>query len=417
MKMFLNEFKFRNYNFKQKLLIICTIIYLFTLMVFVESGSTLIYSKIAFIITFFVCIVNISVVYLTIYDIFMLVFTIICMLSTFWSPLPDKSLEMGITLIQIFFMFIVFRMGFRKFGNETLFIWIILIAGLGMCIYYLNYYGFSGYINAMKGNLRLGSDFQNTNTIGGAGAFVFLATIYLGYQKCKIWYLISIIPGIIILGAGSRTAIFVSIAGIVVILLNYLYRVKNTNVIKRTLILILILICIKYLIIHISEISFLNSTYEHFKQMFDTLSGKSNLVGSTTYRLGMIKVGWQLFFRNPLIGNGINGTKVALNSSGIPYTVLHNNYIEILADVGLIGFLSYYGVYFLSLKPAIKQISRKHFFPLIMLIMMLIVDIGGVTYYMQRNYLFLIFVTIALENDEEVSKYNETTKFVLSSRH
>ena len=386
-------------------------------MVFIESGDTLIYSKIAFLVTFIACLMNISKVYLKTQDICIFVFAVLCLASTLWSPLPEKSMEMGITLAQLFLMFVVFRMGFRGFGNEKLFVWIIAISGLGMCIYFLAFYGLSGYLGAMRGNLRLGSEFENTNTIGGAAAFVFISILYMGYKSKRLWYLASIIPLIIMLGAGSRTAILVSLAGVVIILFNYLFRSEDKNAIKKVLFIIIIVSAFVYVLMNISEIGFLHSTYEHFKQMFDIMSGKSNLVGSTTYRMGMIKVGWQLFLSNPIVGNGINGTTYALHAAGIPYTVLHNNYMEILADVGLIGFLSYYGVYFLCLKQAIRQLKRNSFFPLLMLTMMLIIDIGGVTYYMQRNYLFLIFVSIALENDEEVSQYDSSKKFVFGSRY
>ncbi len=407
------------YSLRQKLLIASTCIYLFTLFVFVEREETLIYSKIAFLFTLFIAVLNINLnkIYFTQYDLFLMCFTGLCFASVLWSPLPDKSLEMSITLLQLFVLFVVFRISFRNFGDEFLFVEIISVAGLGMCLFYLYFYGIIGYINAMSGNARLGNEFQNTNTIGGACAFVFLSFLYLGIKKNKIWFYISVIPAIVMLGAGSRTGIAVALCGIACILINYLFNSNDRNAFKKVILISVIIALFVYVIFNASEIGFLNSTYEHFKVFFDAVSGKTATLGSVYYRIGMLRVGFELFISHPIFGNGINATKYALFNAGIPYTVLHNNFIELLADVGIVGFSLYYGIYFISLKRALKQIKSNSFFPLLLLVMMLVLDIGGVTYYMQRNYLFLVFVTISLDNDSDIGGNHIEKRYFIGYRH
>lgn len=406
------------YTLRQKLLILSTSIYLFTLFVFVESEETLIYSKAAFLLAMAVAIFNIDLgnIYLTKTDLLIGAFAGMCLFSTLWSPLPEKSFEMGKTLIQLFVMFVVFRLGFRQFGSERLFVTIIAVSGLAMCLFYMGFYGVNGYVDAMRGSIRLGSEFENTNTIGGAAAFIFLSLVYLGIQKGKVWYILSVLPAIVMLGAGSRTGIVVALSGIVVILINYLLCSDDKNAFKKVLIISVLITALLYVFYNASEISFLHSTYEHFRLFFDALSGKMTMMGSTLYRMGMLRVGFELFISHPIIGNGINGTMYALYKAGIPYTVLHNNYIEILADLGIAGFSLYYGVYCIALKKAIKQFKLRHYFPLMLLVMMLALDIGGVTYYMQRNYLFLVFVTIALENEESIKESFNDKRYVFGNR-
>ena len=236
------------------------------------------------------------------------------------------------------------------------------------------------------------------NTIGGSAAYVALACWYkVLYEKKKIYLGVILVPVIIILGAGSRTAILIALIGIITMSICYVNSMKGSKKIKYGLFAVLVLIVILVLAPSFRQLSFLNSTFERFDVMIASMTGKTTQLGSTVYRIKMIDVGWDMFLYSPIWGNGINGTRIWLQSSGVPYTVLHNNYIELLADLGVLGFIAYYYVYVWMLKTLTKRVVDIRIKGLCfsLIAMMLVLDIGGVVYYQQRQY-FLFSAMIAL---------------------
>ena len=125
----------------------------------------------------------------------------------------------------------------------------------------------------------------------------------------------------------------------------------------------------------------------------------------------MINVGYSIFANNPLWGCGINNAQFILEYY-FARTYLHNNYIELSADLGLIGFCLYYLVYLYDIIGLIKYRRLKVYNELssiliILLIMLLIADISVVFYY--NKIVYVIFGTISIlltkNNEIRISKY------------
>lgn len=406
---------------KQRLLIGSLLLYLFSLFVFIESADTYIYSKIAFLCTFILAIINIKKedIYLTNIDIAFVLFVFTCCLSCIWSRWQSKSIETSITMLQLMFMFIILRMSLRSFADAKLFENIIIISGLGMCMFYIYKYGVSGYLSALNTAGRIGSEYENTNTIGGSGAFIFTISFLTGLNEKKWYYfIVSFIAGFIVLGSGSKTAILIPILGLLVAILVGKRNEKNSNSMPfKILFVVIIFIALFYVVKNISNISFLNSTYERFEQMFDVFSGRSAYAhSSTSDRIEMMNVGVNTFFHFPFLGVGIYAMKDILASNGLHYIIIHCNYLELLADLGIIGFGLYYFIYYSIIK-RIKYCSEiNKEFTICMVLLMLLLDITGVTYYTQRIILFLVMISVVSENDKGAMKYGIKTKFVFGSR-
>lgn len=64
---------------------------------------------------------------------------------------------------------------------------------------------------------------------------------------------------------------------------------------------------------------------------------------SAATRLDMIGEGWRLWLEAPILGHGIDQFRVLSQFA----TYSHNNYIEMLATLGIVGFILYYSVYLL----------------------------------------------------------------------
>ena len=175
-------------------------------------------------------------------------------------------------------------------------------------------------------------------------------------------------------------------------------------------------VALLYIINNISSIPFLNSILERFEEMFADLAGRSMYANtSTTYRMKMNEVGFNAFLSHPLSGVGIYAMKDTLASNGLPYIIVHCNYIELLADLGIIGFLVYYYVYYYMLR-RIRKCSINKSFAICMVFLMLLIDVTGVTYYSQRFILFLILTSLAVEEDEGVIENVFRRRYVFGNR-
>ena len=115
--------------------------------------------------------------------------------------------------------------------------------------------------------------------------------------------------------------------------------------------------------------------------------GKSELTGDA-HRLYYIETGIEEFLKSPIIGKGFCYSYFLFN------TYTHNNYIELLLNNGLIGFITYYYIYArLMVTSMKKRIENRVFVTSIWMIMVaiLICDVGMVTYY---NRYVLILLTM-----------------------
>ena len=103
-------------------------------------------------------------------------------------------------------------------------------------------------------------------------------------------------------------------------------------------------------------------------------------------RVQMIEKGLEIFADNPW-GIGFGNTKNFINS----YT--HNNYVEVLASLGVFGFILYYSAYFyplsICLKNKDKQIAR---YVIYSIIGFLLLEFSQVTYMYSAPMVFLAVV-------------------------
>lgn len=63
--------------------------------------------------------------------------------------------------------------------------------------------------------------------------------------------------------------------------------------------------------------------------------------GSTANRMALIKTAINIWLDNPVLGIGLNNFSLVQTVGGSGY-YSHNNYVELLADLGCVGFITYY---------------------------------------------------------------------------
>ncbi|MBR0153395.1 MAG: O-antigen ligase family protein, partial [Lachnospiraceae bacterium] len=111
----------------------------------------------------------------------------------------------------------------------------------------------------------------------------------------------------------------------------------------------------------------------------------------------------EIWREHPLLGIGMDNARMIggeVFNKGEYY--LHNNYMELLADGGLIGFLLYYSMPFLLLTRAVRQQRRwvedDAMICVILLLLMLVLDVGFVSYDSRTNYLLYLAIYIEFRN-------------------
>lgn len=125
-------------------------------------------------------------------------------------------------------------------------------------------------------------------------------------------------------------------------------------------------------------------------------------------------LGFNMFKSNPIIGQGINSYDIFFNNSGIrnikyEFAGAHNSYIQLLAEIGIIGFLLYIGGILISLKNAFYYLISKNNSATIndkkniaisisvLLLLLCYGFTGNVLYQPQQLITFFLFISI-IEN-------------------
>ena len=312
--------------------------------------------------------------------------------SLLWATDFRLSLYASIKIMSFAVLFIVLYSYFISIGLTEYFLWSYIAISFMMFI----------HVVALLGIERIG-DFSrritaipiNANDIGMCASFAFLCCIYLFLNHKTVLPIVLSLPLLILsFLSGSRKAILILVLGTVAYILYHIHctsklHIKLFNFLTASAVIILLLLALNTYSGGIAN----SDIVTRFISMLNYFTGDGNTDGSTLLRMRFIEVGMDMFRENPLVGVGANN---AIMFNGGLY--LHNNFIEILANVGLIGFILYYSLYvvaFRKLWPHIKNKNTLAGFVSIALILQLILDYGYVSYnlfFTISKFLFIMCV-------------------------
>ncbi len=224
---------------------------------------------------------------------------------------------------------------------------------------------------ALTGNLsdstgRLGADFVGSAITFGQmmmiscmfAIWLFIYSSEKSYQKLILISSI-IVDYIAIFMSGGRKYIFIPIIFMYILLLFKRDRNGKKRIIKYTTIVGAISLIIYYAIMNIPVLySVIGHRIENLIYLMQT--GETALNdGSSSVRIKMIEGGLKKWLESPLWGYGFDSFKYYNVSLTGYFYYAHNNFVELLYDLGLIGFIVYYSFY---IKISIKGIRGKREF-------------------------------------------------------
>ncbi|SES42857.1 O-antigen ligase family protein [Salipaludibacillus aurantiacus] len=338
----------------------------------------------------------------TFFVIWYVIFTLFAILSSLWSVNINYSIdEINRLILNTVSLGCISIMCANK-TNFTSIIKISLIASFINSLYIINLVGFSSLVTMGLGVQTLGEGW-NANYIGITMAISgFMAYfLFTNEPKNKVVYLLaSLFFLIVVLFTGSRSGLFL------LLFMTTIFFYINT---RKKIGAILLLVIAGSFIIY----SFLNipSLYDSIGYKIETLifyfaEGNQNTDESTLIRRAMIDYGYLWFSNNPVFGYGINNYRELYGSVTGWYTYSHNNYIELLVGVGLIGTIIYYSGYILVVKSAIGKRNTYFTFALASIITIMIAEITMVSYFRFHTLLLicLAFSAISIGNLEMKNK-------------
>jgi O-antigen ligase len=337
----------------------------------------------------------------------LVIFLFISFLSTI---LFSTSLEFLFTIFQVILILVIVYNILLKSNTYGFFYWGVTIG----CLLIIFFQVIGGRPLIAIGIIileRLGGTAGNVNDyafILCTAINLLLFSFYVDANKKKMFYWKILKLLIILLFAIEITFFTLSKTGLIIMLFSFIIfsfnYIKKSSVISKFLVVTAVLILYLMVIPNSIEIEF--SVFDRFLGMYDTLSANSlNEDGSTSQRFNLIIEGLRLWSERPLFGWG-PGQYRWVNKVDFGY-YSHNNFIEILVNFGLLGFLIFYSIHFYLLRKLfklkkMKQRNNEVNWLLVMLFSLLIIDITFVTYY---NKIYIICLAFILVNVKKLEKY------------
>lgn len=302
-------------------------------------------------------------------DKWMLGFLLISSLSVFYAANREATIDSLKTLIVMFFVcFLISKDIYEKKDLREL-LWTTFFSLLIVAVYLYLYVDFNLFALTRIGEANTGR--WNANDIGIMTSIGILIAIMLFRDTNRLMKLLLIfsIPFLLYLDimAASRKAILM-----LVICLCGMRILNNPTKIVKNILFITVGVCLTMYLIF--EVPFF---YEligwRMEGMVALLRGEPTVADSSSItRAMMLNSAMQTFYDNPIFGVGMNNFRF-FNIVRVTYA--HNNFVEIAADLGILGLTAYYWIFLYIIKNYLKKYKlhdemRDFLFVIIMVYLM-----------------------------------------------
>lgn len=330
----------------------------------------------------------------TFFHVWMLLLSAYCYLSAIWAWDTENAITKGTTILSMFLCYSLAYLCYQEFDSVDALLKAVLWGGNIVMLVIVGTYGIRGVLSLLEYGDRLSEQFYlNSNVVGVLCAMSIVANIYsLLNEKRLHWRNLFIILGIIMVTAsGSRQALAVMAGGIVLLL--FLAVIRGKSPAEISLLFAVGILAAAGMILLISRLQAFAGIYKRMLSMVSALTGVGKTDHSATTRLALIDVGIRQFQKTPILGIGMgSGHLLAWKYLNRGY-YLHNNFAEVLADGGLVGFLLYYSIYLYIFACFIRYrrySSIETVACTVLLVMALVEDYASVTYYEKQTYFYLM---------------------------
>lgn len=283
---------------------------------------------------------NYKCIFLTKYIIWYVIFYVICVASLFYSQSFDTGFDSIKTLSLLLLSVGSLSIVITSTEEINKLIKCMLIAFIVNAIYIFIAIDLNEILLAGQ---RVGAEnineYWNANSIGIFSALGSMLSLYFVQKQNNkiiniVLFLSFIMFTILCLLSGSRKGLllFIMLNGLFLFLLT-----KNKLIIS--LVILLSVSILYYLLMNIDILY--NIIGKRMQNMIEGFFGLGTSESSFNIRQDMIEKGFQFFSQKPILGYGINNFRNLYDIN----TYAHNNFIELLVGIGLVGFTVYYIAY------------------------------------------------------------------------
>lgn len=245
------------------------------------------------------------------------------------------------------------------------------------------------------------------NMFAMMGAFLSICALLMYYNEKRLIYIIGwlLMIFIMILGCSRKGALIAILSWLMFVFF------KN-NFIKKTIYIfaffVIGILLIKFIM---SNTILYNMIGERLYNLYLSFFGSNSNDVSINERKYMIELGLNLFMKKKIFGWGTDGFAIQMQDVFGRYVYSHCNYVEMLCNFGIIGFLLYYTYYIKIIKATVFQIFKRNtyvIFSFIIFFMFMVFEYGFVSYYeIMHNFfktLAIISLTCVYNSEKNISK-------------
>ena len=338
------------------------------------------------------------------YQMYILLFALFTLVSGLWAINSTLPIKWGTDFLGTFVMMSVVFWCVHDVESIDSLLKVIMVSGYIIILFYIFYYGTSYFISLMRLSGisisdRLTNDVMNANSLGMHAAYSIVIQIYfIIYKKGQyIWGIpFAFISLVLLAFSESRKALIIIVIGPLAMLL--CKNFDNKNFIKsifRISVIVILVVTTSILLLQLPMFSAMN---ERMQFVWTYLSGHGAVGLSINQRTHLNSIGIDIFKDNPVVGIGIDNAKIVVERKiGIKDYYLHNNYLEMLADGGVIGFIVYYWIHIFLISKLIKynDLGNPEFSVcLVLLCLFLLMDMFMVSYLNKTTYFRMMIIYI-----------------------
>lgn len=326
---------------------------------------------------------------------YILAFMIYSFASSIWAIDRYEAIVKGQTIFEIFIIIAVLYSYYSKIEDSfNKLLKIMMFGGYGVVIYSFITYGYKLIMSTILGAGRLDFLFIGVNSIGAVTAITLILSIYfLLFDGFTVMHLMSIPTLLLLVASGSRRSIVTLMLGLLIVYMFYVRKGHNKNILLR----LLVIVVLPTLLIWVVRTGLFSGVSE---RMIKMISNESSMDSSSRLRKEFIKLGIYIFKKNPFLGIGMGCARIINKATFGIDAYLHNNYVELLANGGLFGFILFYLPYAYIINKCYKYRKinyEKCMLVLLFVIILLINDIGVVSYYSKETYFVWMVLFIGIE--------------------
>lgn len=265
---------------------------------------------------------------------YFIIFLMYCIGSCLWSIDLQESISCIFALMKE--LCILVFLSTRKFERENTLFAFSMANFLNSLIVYPNIDLAALFSRGARQDPIVGGIVWDTTTICSMFAISVVFLMFIAYkthskQKRAVCFIMCIPQLATILLLGSRQALLMMVAAIVVFVLK-----ANKLSGKKVAIMFGLLVVLGIGMYTVQT----NETL--YRTIGSRLSGGATETDSS--RAFLIQYGLQMFVESPIWGYGIGGFKETYSWIAGRRMYAHNNYVEILVGLGIMGFIIYYSI-------------------------------------------------------------------------